>query len=114
MDIAICLEKLGLSQYHWGPDISTYEKLASKWPASNPPLPSKAEFENVWNIIKDDIAWAPTRQKRNLLLQESDWTQSADSPVNRQTWAEYRQKLRDITETFSSPEDVIWPLKPGQ
>lgn len=94
----------------WACD-GTYATL--RWLDSTP-KPTEQEVVNAWNQIKDEVAWKPVRYKRNLLLNESDWTQSADSPVNRQTWAEYRQKLRNITETFSSPEDVIWPLKPGQ
>ena len=53
------------------------------------------------------------RSLRNAKLEQSDWTQIPDSNcVNKQAWAEYRQKLRDITKTFAKPEDVIWPVKP--
>jgi hypothetical protein len=50
---------------------------------------------------------------RNVFLEQTDWTQMPDSNCsNKQEWAEYRQKLRDITKTFPRPEDVIWPVKP--
>lgn len=52
--------------------------------------------------------WALIRARRNQLLSDSDWTQLADSPVNRKAWATYRQKLRDIT-TQSDPSNIIWP-----
>lgn len=52
--------------------------------------------------------------KRNTLLQESDWTQLPDAPLTeekKQEWVVYRQALRDITQTFSNPDDVIFPEK---
>jgi hypothetical protein len=56
--------------------------------------------------------WDQIRSQRNSLLYGSDWTQLSDSPVNLSTWAIYRQELRDIPQTFSTPESVIWPSKP--
>lgn len=52
------------------------------------------------------------RQQRNRLLQESDWTQVLDSPVNREQWAQYRQELRDITLQAGFPWTVNWPQQP--
>jgi hypothetical protein len=47
------------------------------------------------------------------MLKDSDWTQVADSPVDKQTWATYRQELRDITKQ-ANPFNIIWPTPPGQ
>lgn len=52
------------------------------------------------------------REKRNLLLTESDWTQLPDAPVDSQSWAEYRQKLRDITIQAKFPNEIVWPEHP--
>lgn len=52
------------------------------------------------------------RSKRNLLLSDSDWTQLADSPVNKDVWATYRQALRDVTLQAGFPWDIAWPVKP--
>ena len=52
------------------------------------------------------------RQKRNSLLQQSDWTQVADAPVDQAAWATYRQALRDVTEQEGFPEAVVWPVAP--
>jgi hypothetical protein len=52
------------------------------------------------------------RSKRNQALVESDWTQFRDAPVDRDTWAIYRQHLRDIPEQEGFPWDVTWPEKP--
>lgn len=50
-----------------------------------------------------------TRDQRNELLRESDWTQLPDAPVDQQRWAIYRQQLRDLDMT--SP---VWPEQPGK
>jgi hypothetical protein len=44
-DLSLALDAAGLSQYNWGPDISTYETLAAGWPTGNPSLPSEAALE---------------------------------------------------------------------
>jgi hypothetical protein len=51
------------------------------------------------------------RNERNTLLQECDWTQTIDAPVDQAAWAIYRQALRDITEAEGWPE-VEFPIKP--
>jgi hypothetical protein len=56
--------------------------------------------------------WNEIRSKRNGFLSQSDWTQLEDSKENKEAWAIYRQELRDIPQTFSTPESVIWPSKP--
>ena len=53
------------------------------------------------------------RKKRDYILKECDWTQTPDVPSNiKNAWLTYRQELRDITNVYTSQEDVIWPTKP--
>jgi len=76
------------------------------------------EPQPVIEITKDQV-YTAVRAKRDYLLQESDWTQLPDSPLNAEqktTWADYRQDLRDITETYpdaTHPDEVVWPTKPN-
>ena len=51
------------------------------------------------------------RVERNRLIAETDWWASSDldMPLER---AVYRQQLRDITKTYTSLDDVVWPDKP--
>lgn len=57
--------------------------------------------------------WIEIREKRNKLLQETDWTQLSDIKAARKnTYVAYRQELRDIPQTFEDPRQVIWPEKP--
>lgn len=57
------------------------------------------------------------RSDRNRRLTESDWTQLADSPLTAEEkaeWATYRQALRDISSADGFPENVTFPLRPGE
>lgn len=56
-------------------------------------------------------------KRRNEKLQDTDWTQMSDSPLDAATkakYATYRQKLRDISAHQNWPhlEDYDWPLVP--
>lgn len=52
------------------------------------------------------------REERNSLLEDSDWTQNSDAPINKEAWAAYRQALRDIPQQENFPFRIIWPNKP--
>lgn len=73
---------------------------------------------NVWTQVwytsqlPEEIAAKNIRQDRDRLLTETDWTQVADSPVDKQAWAVYRQALRDIPSQVGFPWDVEYPEKP--
>lgn len=51
------------------------------------------------------------RYERNKLLAGTDWWASSDLTMTAEQIA-YRQALRDITDTYSSLDDVVWPTKP--
>lgn len=62
--------------------------------------------EHKWNLIK---------QYRNELLSRCDWTQLPDVPLTieeKLIWQSYRQELRDITNNFTNPDDVVFPSEP--
>ena len=83
--------------------------------------PLKAELvDDVWVISLDvdtvtAAAWTNLRSKRNLLLQQSDWVALADAHLSqdkKDAWFTYRQALRDLPDTLTSPQDldaVTWP-----
>ena len=52
------------------------------------------------------------RSQRDSFLVSSDWTQVADSPVDKEAWATYRQALRDVTDQNGFPHDITWPTQP--
>ena len=51
------------------------------------------------------------REERNLRIAETDWWASSDLTMSAERIA-YRQALRDITKTYSSLDEVVWPNKP--
>jgi hypothetical protein len=52
------------------------------------------------------------RQERNRLLAETDYWVFSDTATATQAQLDYRQALRDITNTYTSLDDVVWPEKP--
>lgn len=52
------------------------------------------------------------RYWRNRLLAESDWTQTADAPVDKAAWAAYRQALRDFPKTWKPGPEAKFPEAP--
>lgn len=71
------------------------------------------EFVKQETAISDEHLSANARGIRNSLLTASDWTQLPDVPKDtRKKWADYRQKLRDISSQPGFPASVVWPEKP--
>ena len=78
------------------------------------------EYQKVRNKTEQEITeeiesmWRSIRDRRNVFLTESDWTQLPDSPLTNQKqteWQIYRQSLRDIT-TQLNPFSIEWPTPP--
>ena len=51
------------------------------------------------------------RAERNRRIAETDWWASSDLTMSTERTA-YRQALRDITKSYNSLDDVVWPTKP--
>jgi len=70
-----------------------------------------SEKEQVANAGK----WDALRAERNLRLTNCDWTQLSDIPssINKEEWVAYRQALRDITNTTTDINNIVWPVVPG-
>lgn len=78
-------------------------------------------WTQVWSVSpasqdeitqRTDQAWSDLRKNRNDLLSASDWTQLADSPVDKVAWANYRKSLRDLPGNTSNPFSPVWPVPP--
>ena len=60
------------------------------------------------------------RLRRNILLQDTDWTQMPDSPLSdskKTEWATYRQALRDMMASYTdsesnTAENTTFPTQP--
>ena len=65
------------------------------------------------NAPGNEVNWDTIRAKRDQLIRESDWTMIPGATVDQAQWAAYRQILRDLPQTYSDPEDVVWPAVPS-
>jgi hypothetical protein len=82
------------------------------------PLPPRPDGHVRFNYAAG--AWVPdnaaadaeARADRRRRLQDSDWTQVADAPVDHAAWATYRQALRDVTAQPGYPHKINWPVPP--
>ena len=67
----------------------------------------------------DAVKLEDLRAVRDGMLSNSDWVvikerEEGGSVSNFADWKEYRQKLRDITNTYKSLDDVKWPTAPSE
>jgi hypothetical protein len=67
--------------------------------------------EAAWAAGQAERDMASLREERNQMLAETDWWASSDLTMTDAQIA-YRQALRDITDTYSNLNDVVWPEKP--
>lgn len=61
------------------------------------------------------LAWSGVRHERDTYLNETDFIvlKSYESGTSVPTdWATYRQALRDLPNTYATPNDVVFPTKP--
>ena len=98
----------------------TYDEATHFLEEGSPALVDE-QWQQTWSVIAysdrqlasaADQQAQQVRAERNRLLIESDWTQLADSPVDKTAWATYRQALRDLPQQVGFPSDVTWPVAP--
>lgn len=88
----------------------------TEWDFSGPLPRRKARVLSAAEQLA--VEGGKTRSRRNRLLQESDWTDTASAPARLGStlydqWQTYRQALRDITSQPGFPFEVVWPAPPG-
>jgi hypothetical protein len=71
-----------------------------------------SEFGND-DTVSNDTFLTRMRHWRNKELMRTDWTQVADSPVNKEAWATYRQALRDLPSSNADPRKIELPEVPA-
>ena len=60
----------------------------------------------------DILVGGRVRAERDARLTATDFRMVNDAPWETTPWANYRQELRDITETAGFPHAVVWPEEP--
>jgi len=67
------------------------------------------------NCETDEMKQYVLRNQRNVLLNQSDWTQLPDADLTdkeKEAWVKYRQGLRDLPTQFADLTKLKFPKKP--
>jgi hypothetical protein len=124
-----CLDDKTLISYGWLPYekvsenkevivSSTFEILKDKVierVATRNKLKVEVKQEEASKLAQE---WALVRAKRDALLAESDKHVVIDkwmslSEETKALYVDYRKKLRDLPQDFSSPSEVVFPVVPS-
>ena len=98
---------LPLSEYHlFSDDYSDVEWMDSRT------QPTKAAVNTAIPLAIAAEKWIEVRAERDKKLSASDWMALPDSPAISDSWAEYRQALRNVGNQ-SDPENITWPTEPS-
>jgi hypothetical protein len=109
----------GIYEFSQQPEPGRYEKVIEKAPVRDDESGiwfQRWEVEDQTDEEKaesDANAARVARLTRNGKLLDTDYTQLADAPVDRQAWQIYREALRQVSEQDGFPWDVIWPEEPA-
>ena len=98
---------------------SGVEQIDGKWytkyvlgPVFTDGETTAAEQEAAYKAAKDAEQATNVRNSRTQMLKDSDWTQLADSTVDKTAWATYRTALRDVPIQAGFPWTITWPDAP--
>jgi len=97
----------------WQMSGNTYEGLT--WLDENTTKPTQEDLEAKVTELEGLVDITALREVRNAKLAETDWVVTMHKELGTNipaAWKTYRQALRDITDTYTSLDDVVWPEKP--
>ena len=127
--ISDALDALGITEYELQDEpknVTEFNSMFRKSDGVGKWTSDKTKFGVTWTQVKtkyDELVAAEplneVRIERDLLLQQSDWVvikerEEGGSVTNFAAWKTYRQKLRDITNTYKTLDTVKWPTAPSE
>ena len=112
IDLQTALSRMHNGQW-WGWTNPNGEKVLSNVTIydGSKTLPTQEEVDAKISELELD----KLRLERNAKLAETDWVVTMHKELGTNipaAWKTYRQALRDITDTYTSLNDVVWPEKP--
>ena len=105
-------------------DVEHFSETDNEWQPFTVMVCQEELINNLWKAVNNgelgEIKPLPKerliniyKNKRNALLESSDWSQLADVDVEvQQKWAKYRTQLRDMTKDANFPEGWQFPEEP--
>ena len=72
--------------------------------------------KQAWEDGANDRAFATLREKRDRLLDETDWVITMHKELETNipsAWKDYRKALRDLPANTADPANPTWPTKPS-
>lgn len=86
----------------WQNAITTFnEEIVRRENAEKAELEAIEAATDYWKVLQEMVS---------AKLAETDWTQGFDSPLSfneRESWKEYRQKLRNLNNVISDPKELV-------
>ena len=127
-DVSHALQELGITEWVLRGEPTNSDEFASMFRKITGTTSDGSAIESdnsadwpeglTWNAVETKLnelnAAEPMkllREERDRLIAETDWWASSVLTMTAEQTA-YRQALRDITEDYSSLDDVVWPTKP--
>ena len=83
-----------------------------EWLDTEQTHPTEAEITTKIAELEAAEPMRLLRAERNQRLANTDWWVMPDRTAT-QAQLDYRQALRDITDTYTSLDDVVWPEEPA-
>tara|TARA_B100000035_G_scaffold187870_1_gene160385 strand:- start:1570 stop:2028 length:459 start_codon:yes stop_codon:yes gene_type:complete len=109
----------GLFEFSEQPEPGVHKKVVEKPAVKNAESGVWIQQWGIEDQTDDEKAEADAfrasviRLERNAKLEQCDYTQLSDSPVDAALWLEYRKALRDISQQSGFPWNIDWPEKPA-
>jgi len=104
--VSLALTDLGIKSFSIEEETGKYQVFGT-----NDTAPSQSAFEAAYDAAVSGDGMRRLRKSRNALLAATDWWAGSDHTMT-QAQTDYRQALRDITNSYTSLDDVVWPTKP--
>jgi hypothetical protein len=125
--ISEALTELGITEWVLRGEPTTEAEFNSRCSAKSPEQTLTVQQSKAATKLTGVCGWATVnakltelnaaeplkllRAERDRLIAATDWWASSDLTMSAERTA-YRQALRDITDSYTSLDDVVWPTKP--
>ena len=96
--------------YHFSGD-PTYANLV--WETTAYTKPTESEYDAAVAAKLAALPLQELREVRDKKLAETDWWELPTHAPMSTARTNYRQALRDITDTYTTLDTVVWPEKPA-